>query len=99
MPLKRPDPSNPYTVERNSDMVPATAEDIRVGNTVYIFTENTAKGLAQEHLIRDRVLSPRDKYGRPMSGTSNDETLEQFRDYNEFLKNRLAKGQMLILKK
>lgn len=93
--LKRPNKDNPYAVERHRDMIPAVDTDLTViGTTVYIINEVNPQGTLLEHVIRDRVLAER-RSGRVMG---EDETLEQFRDYKLFLKNRLSKNLLLTIR-
>lgn len=94
--LNHPNKENPYEVERVLEMLPAELSDIRVGNTVYLNnSEDINKKILMEHVIRDRILVARNSYGKAYG---QDETLEEFRDYNNYLKARVRKRMVLIIR-
>lgn len=94
--LTRPVKENPYLVDRIPEMVPAELSDLKTGATVYLNqTENPNVKVLSEHIIRDRILAARNDYGKAYG---QDETLEEFRDYKEFLKIRTRKRAIFIIR-
>lgn len=94
---KAVDANDPDRLWRTEHMLPAEMIDIKIGAIVYMINgKDIQADIVRRHIIRDRVMAPRNNYGRPIG---EDETLQQFADYNEYVKNRVKKRCCLIIKK